>query len=533
MKESFISIFNKYKSNNKFKCGDLIKCKILSINKNYIMVDSNLKSESFIDIKEFYDEDDNIEVNLNDEVNFLLESIDNGKGETVLSRSKAKLHETWLLLDNIYKNNLSIKGYVNEKVRGGFTVKIFNKDINAFLPGSLVGINFFKEFEFNKNNKVEFKLIKIDKSNSNIVLSRKAILDLENNNERLNVIKSLKINDILKGVVKNITDYGAFIDLGKIDGLLHITDISWKRIKHPSDVLKIGEEISIKILKFDFEKLRISLGLKQLTEDPWDNLLNKYPVGYKFKGNVTNLVDYGCFVEIEDGIEGLVHTSEMSWKNKNLNPYKFVKIGDKVDVTILNIDTKLRRISMGMKQCSINPWETFINKYKISDKVYCIIKSITDFGIFVEVCDDKIDGLIHITDISWNDVSIDYINNKYKKGDKIISYIINLDKEKERVSLGLKQLEDPFDKFILNNKKGNILNGKVISIKDNIVLVKLNNNINGSLKLENNKLKENDIINVKIINFDKKNRNVDLCIYNKNSNFSNVMTEAFKLAKKK
>ncbi len=541
----FGKLFKKLIKKNNIKQGSIIKGKIIDIDNKNVIIDSGLKSESYVPIEQFKNSKGKINIKINDNIEVLVDNISGGHGETILSREKAQKYKSWLNIEKSYKKSTIIKGKISGKVKGGLTVDI--KGIKAFLPGSLVDTKPIKDFSELENKKLEFKIIKLDKNNNNIVISRKAVILSENNFEREKLIKSIYEGLVLKGIVKNITDYGAFIDLGGLDGLLHITDIAWKRVKHPNEILKIGEKINVQIIKFDKEKIRVSLGLKQLTEDPWKNINKKYPVKSKIKGKITNLTDYGCFIEIEEGIEGLAHISEIDWKNKNINPFKLFNIGESIKAIILNIDKKKRRISLGIKQCKPNPWINFNNSYKKGDIINGTIKSITDFGIFLKL-NKQINGLIHTSDISWNQDN--NIKKIYKKGDKIKVCILQIDIEKERISLGIKQLtEDPINKYIKIQKNNTIINTKIINIEKNIIKVLVEEGIEGYIKYTSDKIKKNikinNFITTKINNIDFKNRILYLNIYQKkikdkynkknkkNNNCFNTMLEAFKTAKLK
>ncbi len=544
MTEIFGKLFKKLIKKKNIKQGSIIKGKIIDIDHKNVIIDSGLKSESYIPIEQFKNSKGKINIKINDDVEVLVDNISGGYGETILSREKAQKYKSWLNIEKSYKESKIIKGIINGKVKGGLTVDI--KGIKAFLPGSLIDIKPIKDFSELENKKIEFKIIKLDKNNNNIVISRKAVILSENNFEREKLIKNIYEGLILEGIVKNLTDYGAFIDLGGLDGLLHITDIAWKRVKHPNEILKIGEKINVKIIKFDKENIRVSLGLKQLTEDPWKNINKKYPIKSKIKGKITNLTDYGCFIEIEEGIEGLAHISEIDWKNKNINPFKIFNIGESIKAIILNIDKEKRRISLGIKQCKPNPWIDFTKSYNKGDKISGIIKSITDFGIFLKLNKD-INGLIHTSDISWNKNNNNF-KKIYKKGDKIKTSILQIDTEKERISLGIKQLtEDPINKYIKVQKNNTIIKVKIINIDKKNIKVLIEEGIEGYIKNSFDKTKKNikinNFINTKIINIDFKNRILYLNIHkkkikikykkNKNNNCFNTMIEAFKTAKLK
>lgn len=553
MTENFSQLLNQSLEKINIKPGSLVKGLVVSIDKDYVLIDAGLKSESNIPIEQFKNTKGDIEIKVGQEIDLILDTVEDGFGETLLSREKAKKHESWLILENTYKKSKTITGIINGKVKGGFTVEI--NGIKAFLPGSLVDIRPIHETIHLEGKELEFKVIKIDKKRNNVVVSRKAVMASENNNEKENLLKNIKEDIKIKGIVKNLTDYGAFIDLGGMDGLLHITDMAWKRVKHPSEIVSIGEEIFVKILKFDKEKSRVSLGLKQLTTDPWMSIKERYPEGTKVKGKITNLTDYGCFVEIKEGVEGLVHISEMDWTNKNVNSSKMVNLNEIVEVMILNIDEERRRISLGLKQCQPNPWKKFSENYKNGDQVQGKIKSVTDFGIFVEL-ENGIDGLVHLSDVSW-DKNIESIK-KYKKGEKIITCVLQVDFERERISLGIKQLkEDPFIKYTSLHKKGSMVIGKITQINQKNISIKLEENIQGKAKIpdslmndhKNKKIDQyfnvNDKIQAKYKGIDKKNRIVILSIKNaiekkinnikekkENKNVkNNIMAEAFKAAK--
>ncbi len=552
MTESFKQIFEESLKNKNIKNGSIIKAKIIKINKNNVIVDAKLKSESHIPIDEFKDIDNNLNIKKNDIIDVFIENIENGYGETILSYDKAKKHKSWLNLKKIYKKTENIQGIITNKVKGGFTVNL--EGIKAFLPGSLVDIKPIKNYSDIEGKKLLFKIIKLDKKKNNIVVSRKAVILTINNNEREKLIKNIYEGIIVKGIVKNITDYGAFIDLGGLDGLLHITDMSWKRIKHPNEIITIGEKIKVKIIKFDKKNTRVSLGLKQLSEDPWKNIIDKYPINSKINGTITNITDYGCFIKIEEGIEGLVHISEINWVNKNINPFKIFNITQKIDAIILDINIEKRRISLSIKQCIQNPWKIFSEKYKKNDKIDGTIKSITDFGIFLNL-ENNINGLIHTSDISWNSINTEDIKKIYLKGNKIKTVILQIDLQKERISLGIKQLsEDPLNKFILLNNKNNLIKGKIIKIKKKHILLKINKNIIGKIKINENikekfkntikNIKIDQEINTKIINIDKKKRILNLTFYKEKEktklnkklikkNCFSSMIEAFKIAKTK
>ncbi|VFP77779.1 30S ribosomal protein S1 [Buchnera aphidicola] len=555
MTTSFAELFEESLKKVETRPGSIIKGSVVSIDNDMVIVDAGLKSESFIPIEQFKNSSGKLEVKVGDMIDVSLDAIEDGFGETVLSREKAKRHESWVNLEKAHKELRNVRGVINGKVKGGFTVEL--NDIRAFLPGSLVDVRPVRDTLHLEGKNLDFKVIKLDQKRNNVVVSRKAVIELENNAERDQLLKNLQEGNIIKGMVKNLTDYGAFIDLGGVDGLLHITDMAWKRVQHPSEIVKIGDTIKVKVLKFDEQKTRVSLGLKQLGIDPWTNLTQRYPEGSKHTGYVTNLTDYGCFVEIEEGVEGLVHVSEMDWTNKNIHPSKVVKPKEKINVSILNIDESRRRISLGIKQCKINPWNIFAEKNNKGCKVSGKIKSITDFGIFIGL-KGGIDGLVHLSDLSWF-VSGDKEVKKYKKGQNIEAIVLQVDSVRERISLGIKQLqEDPFYKYISNNQKNTAIFGVVKSIEEKAILLKIEKGILGCLKLANipssyrqkyiSDLSIGNTLLVQILGFDKKNRTVYVSIteelHLKNmQNFSlqensidfkkndNTMTQAFEDAK--
>ncbi|QCI22755.1 30S ribosomal protein S1 [Buchnera aphidicola] len=555
MNESFAQLFEESLKEIKTRPGSIIRGTIVAIEKDIVLVDAGLKSESAIPAEQFKNSQGFLDVNVGDQIDVALDAIEDGFGETLLSREKAKRHEAWLILEQAHEKSETVIGIINGKVKGGFTVEL--NDIRAFLPGSLVDVRPVRETVHLEGKELEFKVIKLDQKRNNVVVSRRAVIESENSAERDQLLENLQEGMHVKGIVKNLTDYGAFVDLGGVDGLLHITDMAWKRVKHPSEIVNVGDEINIKILKFDRERTRVSLGLKQLGEDPWIAISKRYPEETKLSGRVTNLTDYGCFVEIEEGVEGLVHVSEMDWTNKNIHPSKVVVVNDIVEVMVLDIDEERRRISLGLKQCKINPWKEFSETHKKGVHVNGKIKSITDFGIFIGLS-GGIDGLVHLSDISWTIPGEEAVK-KYKKNDEISAVVLQVDAERERISLGIKQLEeDPFNVYITNYKKGTIVTGQIKSLDKKNIFVKLPAHLDGIIKLSDiprlyseqiiNKLKIEDDILVKLSNFDRKNRIIYLTIHNVNENekqdsmtssnskknddaFSNVMTEAFKAAK--
>ncbi|MBN3859653.1 MAG: 30S ribosomal protein S1 [Neisseriaceae bacterium] len=517
--ESFAELLEEYSSTQDMAVGEVITAEVVDIDNSTVTVNAGLKSEAWIDINEFKDANGELEVKVGDFVTVTIESIENGFGETKLSREKAKRAADWIVLEDALEEGTVLSGVINGKVKGGLTVMV--NSIRAFLPGSLVDIHPIKDTSPYEGKEIEFKVIKLDKKRNNVVVSRRAVLEETLGEEREALLENLKEGAVVKGIVKNITDYGAFVDLGGIDGLLHITDLAWGRVKHPSELLEVGKEIESKVLKFDEEKNRVSLGLKQLEDDPWEGLSRVYPAGTRLYGKVSNLTDYGAFVEIERGIEGLVHVSEMDWTNKNVHPSKVVQLGDEVQVMILDIDEERRRISLGMKQCMPNPWEDFDANYQKGDKLTGTIKSITDFGIFVGL-PGGIDGLVHLSDLSWNEPGEEVVRN-YKKGDEIETVILSIDTAKERISLGVKQLEgDPFGNYIDAHDKGSVVKGVVKSVEPKLAIVELDTDVEGQLraseiltdKVEDarNHLKEGDEVEAMIISIDRKNRVINLSI---------------------
>jgi small subunit ribosomal protein S1 len=524
MSESFADLFEQSLSQTKMRPGTIITGEVVDISSDFVVVNAGLKSEGVIAAQEFQDENGQVNVNVGDEVEVALEYVEDGFGETRLSREKAVRARSWIMLEKAYEAGETVMGVINGKVKGGFTVEL--NDVRAFLPGSLVDVRPVRDLSYLEGKQLEFKVIKLDQKRNNVVVSRRAVVEEESSEERDQLIENLQEGQVVKGIVKNLTDYGAFIDLGGIDGLLHITDMSWKRIKHPSEIVNVGDEIDVKVLKFDRDKTRVSLGLKQMGEDPWLDITRRYPVGSRLFGKVTNLTDYGCFVEIEEGVEGLVHVSEMDWTNKNVSPSKIVQLGDDVEVMVLEIDAERRRISLGMKQCKANPWDEFAAHHNKGDKIVGTIKSITDFGIFIGL-DGGIDGLVHLSDISWNATGEDAVRD-YKKGDEIETVILAIDPERERISLGVKQLEqDPFSNYLAEHPKGSIVTGKIIEIDAKGAVVQLMEGIEGYLRASEitrdrvedarTLLKEGEEVEAKFIGVDRKNRVINLSIKAKDS----------------
>ena len=519
MTENFADLFEQSLSEIDMTPGAIVTGTIIDIDTDWVTVHAGLKSEGVIPRTQFLDEQGNLSLEVGDEVKVALETVEDGFGETRLSREKAKRAESWMELEAAYEKNDIVTGVINGKVKGGFTVDLNN--IRAFLPGSLVDVRPVRDTLHLEGQQLEFRLIKLDRKRNNIVVSRRAVLESVSTEERDALLEKLEEGMSVKGVVKNLTDYGAFVDLGGVDGLLHITDMSWKRIKHPNEIVNVGDEIDVKVLKYDRERNRVSLGLKQLGEDPWQAIKERYPQNKQVKAVVTNLTDYGCFAELEEGVEGLVHVSEMDWTNKNVHPSKVVQLGDEIDVMVLDIDEERRRISLGIKQCYQNPWDGFAENFKKGDEISGNIKSITDFGIFIGL-DGSIDGLVHLSDISWDEPGEDAVRN-YKKGDEIKTIILSIDPERERISLGVKQLDgDPFMDYVSEFEKGSIVTGTISTLEAKSATVILQEGIEGTLrsseisrdKIEDarNVLKEGEEIEVKIVSVDRKNRAISLSV---------------------
>ncbi|EBY1131042.1 30S ribosomal protein S1 [Salmonella enterica subsp. enterica serovar Senftenberg] len=555
MTESFAQLFEESLKEIETRPGSIVRGVVVAIDKDVVLVDAGLKSESAIPAEQFKNAQGELEIQVGDEVDVALDAVEDGFGETLLSREKAKRHEAWITLEKAYEDAETVTGVINGKVKGGFTVEL--NGIRAFLPGSLVDVRPVRDTLHLEGKELEFKVIKLDQKRNNVVVSRRAVIESENSAERDQLLENLQEGMEVKGIVKNLTNYGAFVDLGGVDGLLHITDMAWKRVKHPSEIVNVGDEINVKVLKFDRERTRVSLGLKQLGEDPWVAIAKRYPEGTKLTGRVTNLTDYGCFVEIEEGVEGLVHVSEMDWTNKNIHPSKVVNVGDVVEVMVLDIDEERRRISLGLKQCKSNPWQQFAETHNKGDRVEGKIKSITDFGIFIGL-DGGIDGLVHLSDISWN-VAGEEAVREYKKGDEIAAVVLQVDAERERISLGVKQLaEDPFNNWVALNKKGAIVTGKVTAVDAKGATVELADGVEGYLRASEASrdrvedatlvLSVGDDVEAKFTGVDRKNRAISLSVRAKDeadekdaiatvnkqedANFSNnAMAEAFKAAK--
>ncbi len=525
MSESFAELFEQSQIDAKMRPGSIVTATVVDVSPDTVIVNAGLKSEAFIPIDQFYDEKGDLEVGVGDEVDVALDAVEDGFGETRLSREKAKRLRAWEKLEQAYEADETVTGVITERVKGGFTVDI--DKVRAFLPGSLVDVRPVRDTTYLEGKPLEFKVIKIDRRRSNVVVSRRAVVESENSAEREALLEKLSEGVVIKGVVKNLTDYGAFLDLGGIDGLLHITDMAWKRVKDPSEIVNIGDEIEVKVLKFDRERNRVSLGLKQMGDDPWADLTKRLPEGARMTGRVTNIADYGCFVELEEGVEGLVHVSEMDWTNKNVHPSKLVHIGDEVEVMILDIDEERRRISLGMKQCQPNPWEQFAATHNKGDRVTGTIKSITDFGIFIGL-EGGIDGLVHLSDVSWTEEGEQAIR-KYQKGEEIETVVLAVDAERERISLGIKQLEkDPFSNYVAEHPKGSIVKGVVQGVEPKHITVQLAEGVEGQLKaseLSNDKkvddarsvVKEGEELEVKITAVDRKKRTITVSVRAKES----------------
>ncbi len=519
MTESFAELFEQSLADKQMQPGSIVQGLVVEIRADAVIVNAGLKSEGLIPIEQFYNEDGVLDVKVGDQVEVALDALEDGFGETRLSREKAKRARIWSALEKAFEKEEIVKGLISGKVKGGFTVDI--GEIRAFLPGSLVDVRPVRDAAYLEGKEQEFKVIKLDRRRNNVVVSRRAVVEQEYSAEREALLQNLQEGQIVDGVVKNLTDYGAFLDLGGIDGLLHITDMAWRRVKHPSEVVAVGDTIRVKVLKFDRERNRVSLGLKQLGDDPWIALARRYPVGTRVFGKVTNIADYGSFVEIEEGVEGQVHVSEMDWTNKNVNPNKVVALGDEVEVMVLDIDEDRRRISLGMKQCQQNPWEEFDQNHAKGDRVAGKIKSITDFGIFIGL-DGGIDGLVHLSDISWN-VPGEEAVRQYKKGQEVEAVVLAVDPERERISLGIKQLDkDPFSNFVADHPKGSIVKGQIMSVDAKGAVIDLGHGVEGTLRaselsrerIEDARtvLKEGDEIEAKFIGVDRKNRTITLSI---------------------
>ena len=547
MSESFAQLFEESLQELETRQGSVVKGTVVAIQKGFVLVDTGSKSESSIPAEEFTNAQGELEVKVGDIVDVVLKAVDDGYGETVASRLDAKRNEAWIALEKAYDEQATVLGLVNGKVKGGFTVEL--NGVRAFLPGSLVDTRPARDADHLLGKELDFKVIKLDQKRNNVVVSRRAVIESENSQDRDEVLANLVEGSEVKGTVKNLTDYGAFVDLGGVDGLLHITDMAWKRVKHPSEIVNVGDEITVKVLKFDKDRTRVSLGLKQLGQDPWTAIAQNHPVNSKLTGKVTNLTDYGCFVEILEGVEGLVHVSEMDWTNKNIHPSKVVSLGDTVEVMVLEIDEERRRISLGLKQCKPNPWTQFAETHNKGDKVTGKIKSITDFGIFIGL-EGGIDGLVHLSDISWNVAGEEAVRN-YKKGDEVSAVVLAVDAVKERISLGIKQLEDdPFNNFVAINKKGAVVSATVVEADAKGAKVELAGGVEGYIRAADltNEVAAGDVVEAKYTGVDRKARIVHLSVKakdqaeeaaavanvnNKQEDVAipNAMAEAFKAAK--
>ncbi len=521
--ENFAELFAQSQKKS-IETGKSLTGKVINIGDEYVTINAGLKSEALIPIQQFKDEQGQLEIKLGDEVEVVLDAMEDGSGQTRLSRDKAKRGEVWRKLAEAHEAGQSVMGVITGKVKGGFTVEI--QSIRAFLPGSLVDVHRVREPLLMEGKELEFKVIKLDQKRNNVVVSRRSVMEAEGSAERETLMSNLQEGQEVKGVVKNLVDYGAFVDLGGVDGLLHITDMAWRRVKHPSEIVTVGQEVTVRILKFDRERNRVSLGLKQLGSDPWADIAARYPINTRLTGKVTNIADYGCFVEIEEGVEGLVHVSEMDWTNKNIHPTKVVQLGEEVEVIVLDIDQERRRISLGLKQCKANPWEAFASTHNKGDKVTGKIKSITDFGIFIGL-EGGIDGLVHLSDLAWNESGEEAVR-KYKKGEEVTAVVLAVDPERERISLGIKQLEgDPFGSFMSTHAKGSIVTGTVGAVDAKGATIILAEGIEAYLRaselsrerVEDARtiLKEGDTIEAKIITLDRKNRNIMLSVKAKES----------------
>ena len=524
MSESFAQLLEESQVDERMRPGTIFNAIVVSIDANMVVVSAGLKSDSAIPAEQFYNEEGKVNINVGDEVEVALEAVEDGYGETRLSREKAVRAQAWTILEKAMEASEAVIGVLTGKVKGGYTVEL--NGIRAFLPGSLVDVRPVRDAAHLEGKSLEFKVVKLDRRRNNVVVSRRAVVETESNAEREQLLENLQEGQTVKGIVKNLTDYGAFIDLGGIDGLLHITDMAWRRVRQPSEIVNVGDEIDVKVLKFDKERHRVSLGLKQMGEDPWEDIARRYPVGARLFGKVTNIADYGCFVEIESGVEGLVHVSEMDWTNKNIHPSKVVHVGQETEVMVLDIDEERRRISLGMKQCASNPWDTFAATHNKGDKISGTIKSITDFGVFVGL-EGGIDGLLHLSDLSWNDGGEDAVRN-YSKGDEVEAVILAIDPERERISLGVKQLDqDPFSQYVAEHSKGSIVKGTITEVDAKMAVINLADSVDGYLRSSElsqdhvadarTLLNVGDEIEAKFTGVDRKNRTIMLSIKAKDS----------------
>jgi len=535
MTESFAQLFEQSPASQRLKPGTILMGRVVEVGPDMVIVNVGLKSEAVIPAEQFRNEKGELEVSAGDEVEVALDSVEDGSGETRLSREKAKRARTWTRLEKAFEAAEIVSGMITGRVKGGFTVEIDN--VRAFLPGSLVDVRPVRDPSYLEGKPLEFKVIKLDQKRNNVVVSRRAVVEQEYSAERNALLDNLQEGSVIKGTVKNLTDYGAFVDLGGIDGLLHITDMAWKRVKHPSEVVKVGDEIEVRILKFDRERSRVSLGLKQLGADPWANIARRYPPNTRLFGKVTNIADYGCFVEIEEGVEGLVHVSEMDWTNKNVNPAKVVHIGEEVEVMVLDIDEERRRISLGLKQCKANPWKEFSDNYNRGDKVAGQIKSITDFGIFIGL-PGGIDGLVHLSDISWDAPGEEAVRN-YQKGAQVEAMVLSIDPERERISLGIKQLaKDPFSSYLADHPKGSVVKGIVKDVDAKGAIIDLGNGIEGNLRASElsrdrvedarQVLKVGDEVEARFTGVDRKGRTIALSIKAKEAHEEAEAVQSYK-----
>jgi small subunit ribosomal protein S1 len=524
MSESFAQLLEESLASDRMQPGAIFKAIVVSIDHNMVVVNAGLKSDSAIPVEQFYNEQGKIDVNVGDEIEVALESVEDGFGETRMSREKAVRAHAWVVLEKAMNDKEAVIGVISGKVKGGYTVEL--NGIRAFLPGSLVDVRPVRDAAHLEGKTLEFKVVKLDRRRNNVVVSRRAVVESETSAERQQLLENLQEGQVVKGIVKNLTDYGAFIDLGGIDGLLHITDMAWRRVRQPSEIVNVGDEIEVKVLKFDKERHRVSLGLKQMGEDPWEAISHRYPVNSRLRGKVTNIADYGCFVEIENGVEGLVHVSEMDWTNKNIHPSKVVHVGQETEVMVLDIDEERRRISLGMKQCLSNPWEAFAATHNKGDRISGTIKSITDFGVFVGL-EGGIDGLLHLSDLSWNEAGEEAVR-EYKKGDEVDAVILAIDPERERISLGVKQLDqDPFSMYVAEHSKGCIVKGKVTEVDAKMAVVQLADSVEGHLRASElsrehvedarSILNVGDEVEAKFIGVDRKNRTIMLSVKAKDS----------------
>ncbi|MEC9375002.1 MAG: 30S ribosomal protein S1 [Pseudomonadota bacterium] len=535
MSESFAELFEQSLASDSIKSGTILTGTVVGVSPEVVIVSAGLKSEAVIPSIQFRDENGDIEVAVGDEVEVALDAVEDGFGETRLSRERAKRARTWEALEIAHQKSEIVTGVINGRVKGGYTVEI--DFVRAFLPGSLVDVRPVRDPSYLEGKPIEFKVIKLDQLRNNVVVSRRAVVEQEYSAERDELLENLTEGATVKGVVKNLTDYGAFVDLGGIDGLLHITDMAWKRVKHPTEIVNVGDEIDVKVLRFDREKNRVSLGIKQLGADPWQLITRRYPTDTRMFGKVTNIADYGCFVEIEEGVEGLVHVSEMDWTNKNVNPAKVVQVGDEVEIMVLEIDEERRRISLGMKQCQVNPWAEFSSKFQKGDKVTGNIKSITDFGIFIGL-EGGIDGLVHLSDISWEHEGDDAVRN-FSKGEEVEAIVLAIDPDRERISLGIKQLdEDPLSLFLANNPKGSILKGTVAEVEAEVASIELAEGIFGQLRASElsrdavedarTVLKAGEQIEARFTGIDRKSRVISLSVKAKEAHEEAEAVESYK-----